>query len=290
MNSIGDTACIAAPDSLDVLHVCLTMSVHEIFVVWSAHSLRRCARILCFRLTKVFLFIVSRSVNCGYISVNPHLGVWNGCYFEAVTLKDLGLTIQLGHDGAKCPMSVTGPSNFTVIHINSIHNVRVAFCGCSNSFGILRWHQLMCIGWFPSTTSYPETCTTFQALWQCHLLMLHSKLSTFQFYGTLSHLTDNTGLSVPPVWAHHPNALCILLMWSRTATNTSCAWCGNGGISTYSSGPGVASMPKERMVQNLVNLHFNAQHVCNPESISARTGWKNMMKNREPQMLSLAEL
>ena len=136
------------------------------------------------------------------ISVIPspnYLKVWNSCYFEATTLKTLGLTIQLGHHGAECPMSVMGPSTFTVIHVNGIHNVNAAFCGCSNSVGIPCWRQLMHIGWFLSTTSYPETCTMFQALRQCHLLTLHSKLSTFQFYSALSRLTDNTGLSVPPV-------------------------------------------------------------------------------------------
>lgn len=128
-----------------------------------------------------------------------YLKVWNGRYFEATTLKTLGLTIQLGHHGVECPMPATGPSAFTVIHVNGIHDVNIAFCGCSKSVGICRWRQLMRIGWFPSTTSYPETCTTFQALRQCHLLTLHSKLSTFQFYSVLSRLTDNMGLSVPPV-------------------------------------------------------------------------------------------
>ena len=96
-------------------------------------------------------------------------------------------------------MSTTGPSTFTVIHVNGIHDINVAFCGCSESLGVPRWRQLMRIGWFPSTTSYPETGTTFQALRQCHILTLHSKLSSFQFYTALSRLTDNTGLSVPPV-------------------------------------------------------------------------------------------
>lgn len=37
-NSISDVARVAAPTSLDVLHACLAMIVHKIFIVWSAHS------------------------------------------------------------------------------------------------------------------------------------------------------------------------------------------------------------------------------------------------------------
>lgn len=125
--------------------------------------------------------------------------MWNGRYFTPTSLKQLGLTIQLGHNGAPCPGPMKGPATFTVIHVNGTHDIDVSFCGCSDLAQIPRWRQLMRIGWYPATTSYPKTCATFEALQQCRLLTIHSKLSTFQFYAAIGCLTDDTGLSTPPV-------------------------------------------------------------------------------------------
>lgn len=112
-----------------------------------------------------------------------------------------GLTVRLGHNGAHCPEPAKSSTSLTVIHVNGIHDLSVSFCGCSESLQTPRWCQLMRIGWYPATTSHPETCSTFETLQQCHLLIVHSKLSTFQFYNAILRLTDNTGLSVPPVCA-----------------------------------------------------------------------------------------
>ena len=32
---------------------------------------------------------------------------WNGCYFALMTLKELGLCVQIGHNGTQCPVPVT---------------------------------------------------------------------------------------------------------------------------------------------------------------------------------------
>ena len=206
MNFISDVVRVTMLTPTHVMPAHQVVILYGFFDAASAHFPQWCACITWFKHTEGFLSITLRLVACVF-DIWPECTspkVWNGCYFESTTLKAAGLFMQLGHGSAECLMPTAGPVIFTVIHVNSLHNVNVTFCGCSKSLGIPRWHQLMCIGWFPSTTTYPETCATFQTLWQCQLLTLCSKLSTFQFYDTLSHLTDGTGLSTPWVWVCYP--------------------------------------------------------------------------------------
>ncbi|PPQ72950.1 hypothetical protein CVT25_004566 [Psilocybe cyanescens] len=55
---------------------------------------------------------------------------WNGSFFEKAPLCNLGLRIQLGHDGGQCPLPVLGPQNFIVFDLSGAHQVNVNFCGC----------------------------------------------------------------------------------------------------------------------------------------------------------------
>lgn len=124
-----------------------------------------------------------------------------GCTSTCIAFRFL-IYVQLSMTSRTSNPSESAPPHFNDIDVNGFHNVNIAFCGCSKLLGTPRWRQLMRIGWFPSTTSYPETCATFRALQQCQLLTLHSKLSHSQFYSALSRLTDGTDLSTFPVWAH----------------------------------------------------------------------------------------
>ena len=123
--------------------------------------------------------------------------MWNGNYFVCVSLPTLGLRIQLGHSGARCPNPRPGPSSFIVIHINGLHSVNLLLCNCA-----LAPHsreQLLHHEWFPATVHQPHTCATFQVLHHFHLQSLQSKISTIHFYNALERETDNTGLHPPPV-------------------------------------------------------------------------------------------
>lgn len=57
---------------------------------------------------------------------------WNGDYFKHVTLKSLGLHVQLGHPpGSVCYNRKPAAGNdFVVIDVNGIHEVNLDFCGC----------------------------------------------------------------------------------------------------------------------------------------------------------------
>lgn len=96
-------------------------------------------------------------------------------------------------------MSHAGPraKNFTVIHTNGVHTVDIHFCGCHGA--LPRYGQLLLYSLYPATPEYPETAVTFDVLQLYQFLSVQSKISGDQFYASITHLTDNTGLDSPPV-------------------------------------------------------------------------------------------
>lgn len=119
---------------------------------------------------------------------------WNGDYFQRMTLKSLGLRVQLGHPpGSTCYNGKMAPGDdFVVIDTNGIHQIGLDFCGCEQAQ--THYKQLLRSRWFPATTSEPRTAATFGVLKAFHLLSLESKASAYEYYNSLTRLTDNTGL------------------------------------------------------------------------------------------------
>ncbi|KAG1775069.1 hypothetical protein EV702DRAFT_1180498 [Suillus placidus] len=99
---------------------------------------------------------------------------WNRNYFERVTLKALGLHIQLGHaPGQTCPNPHRAfNDDFVVMDSHGIHEVLLDF-------------------------SDPKMAATFCLLEEFHLLSFESKVLAYKFYNALVHRTDNTGLAPP---------------------------------------------------------------------------------------------
>ncbi|KAF7326221.1 CxC2 domain-containing protein [Mycena kentingensis (nom. inval.)] len=96
----------------------------------------------------------------------------------------------------RCSAPTPAHSDFTVLHLNGIHSVNVDFCGChlrQDAFYI----QLLRHGWYPATTTSPRTVATFQMLDTFHALSLKAKITAYDFYGTLEHLTDGSGVKPP---------------------------------------------------------------------------------------------
>ncbi|KAG2090914.1 uncharacterized protein F5147DRAFT_748193 [Suillus discolor] len=119
---------------------------------------------------------------------------WTGLYFVPVSLKKLGLCVQLGHPaGEFCllPQKVVN-DDFTLIDSNGIHEIGLDFCGCKTAKRHTK--QLLRITWFPATSTNPRTAATFQILEQYHLLSFESKVSGYEFYHSLARMTDNTRL------------------------------------------------------------------------------------------------
>ncbi|KAF7314223.1 CxC2 domain-containing protein [Mycena kentingensis (nom. inval.)] len=121
---------------------------------------------------------------------------WTGAYFARYSLRECGLRIQLGHNGHRCPDSRRGRDGFVVLDTRGVHEVHVDFCGCYHSRDP-DFLQLLRVGWYPSTTTSPQTCATFACLDLFHSLSLHGKTSAYDFYAALETLTNGAGVKPP---------------------------------------------------------------------------------------------
>ncbi|KAI0682315.1 hypothetical protein BC835DRAFT_1311595, partial [Cytidiella melzeri] len=121
---------------------------------------------------------------------------WDGSYFRPVTLRDLGLVIQLGHEpGSRCPAPFPAHCDFIVIHTDGFHPVSMQYCQCSRvDMSGSRAQQLLQRRLYPATLMEVSTCCTFAVLRLFHVLTLQSKVTAFDYYTTLEKLTDNTTL------------------------------------------------------------------------------------------------
>ncbi len=127
---------------------------------------------------------------------------WTGSVFVKVSLKSLGLCVQLGHeDGSECFAPEQGHVNFTVIHVNRLHEVNIDFCNCWERVSHRR--QMLRYGWFPATVIQPQSATTLQALDLFMACTLTGKMCAFDFYKSLCYLTDPLSLDIPKVSLVH---------------------------------------------------------------------------------------
>ncbi|RDX40319.1 hypothetical protein OH76DRAFT_1459536 [Lentinus brumalis] len=135
---------------------------------------------------------VRKHASCPYHRIQR----WTGQTFEDVTLKDLGLVIQLGHhhDRSICTNPQPSRSDFSVIDVNGRHLVAVNFCGCDNAGKAGNVvEQLLRFDLWPATDCEPNTVFTFQMLEHYHVQSLQGKMSMYDYYASLERLTDNTG-------------------------------------------------------------------------------------------------
>ncbi|KAG1727954.1 uncharacterized protein EDB91DRAFT_1239465 [Suillus paluster] len=156
---------------------------------------------------------------CGDCTVYDHLRCpthrikeWTGSFFIATSLKKLGLRIQLGHTtGESCILPHKSfNDNFVLIDTNGIHEMVVDFCGCETSQTHTK--QLLCMGWFPSTTVDPRTAATFQLLHCYKILSFESKASTYEFYHSLVCISDNV---VPLIQDRYESFMCMVREWQH---------------------------------------------------------------------------
>ncbi|KAK0231989.1 hypothetical protein EDD85DRAFT_955825 [Armillaria nabsnona] len=103
---------------------------------------------------------------------------WEGEQFIKMAMWDLGLRVQLGHfDGTSCINPERAGRTFVVMDTDGLHKVE--------------------FGWYPASLRQPQTCATLSLLDQFHSLTLASKISGYDFYKSLAHMTDAMGLNVP---------------------------------------------------------------------------------------------
>ncbi|KAL1948929.1 hypothetical protein VTO73DRAFT_10735 [Trametes versicolor] len=134
-----------------------------------------------------------------YHSRHPYhrIQLWQATHFVRVSLKSLGLRVQLGHvPGDKCvhPIPCHG-DDFVLLDLSGVHELSLNFCGCKHA--LPHYIQLLRARWFPATSSDPKTAATFRVLETFQILSVQSKISGWEFYQTLARRTDNTGTDVP---------------------------------------------------------------------------------------------
>jgi hypothetical protein len=130
--------------------------------------------------------------------------VWNGRFFDKLSLRELGLRYQLGHGGAKCPYPSPGPSDLMVFDTSGVHYVAVNYCDCGQGGQVIHQRtQLLRSRWFPATFDRPKTVFTFDCLATFHELTLQGKTTPFDFYHTILRRTDNAQLSKTIVSLFH---------------------------------------------------------------------------------------
>ncbi|KAJ3791733.1 hypothetical protein GGU11DRAFT_644407, partial [Lentinula aff. detonsa] len=135
---------------------------------------------------------------CRELHVDRPLDVvekWNGYFFEKISLRDIGVAIQLGHRAGEACINPRSVHDFTVIHTNGVHTVHLMYCNCPNQVMAGDWYQqLLRRHWFPATHLEPRTAATYRVLDMFHVLTLQGKVTTYDFYAGLEKLTDNTGV------------------------------------------------------------------------------------------------
>jgi hypothetical protein len=120
---------------------------------------------------------------------------WTGFFFDDTTLRNMGLVVSLNHVGEMCP-SPSAPTDLVVMDVSGVHTVMVTFCECYHSVGGSHVRsQLLRHRWFPATVARPRTVFTFDVLDSFHLLTLQGKTSAYDYYLSIEHKTDNTGIS-----------------------------------------------------------------------------------------------
>lgn len=138
-----------------------------------------------------------------------HSQCWNGEYFKALTLEDIGLHMQLNHASMRCCLPIADHQEFKVLHVNGIHHVALDYCSCERQ--LPKHIQLLHRGWFPATQHVSRTAASFQLLEFLHMLSLCAKSSLYDFYQTLEKLTTNTGINIPKT--HNKALMQMLLQW-----------------------------------------------------------------------------
>lgn len=128
--------------------------------------------------------------------------MWNNHFFERVTLKSLGLRVQLGHQPGEICVNPKPAFNddFTILDNHGVHAIGLDFCACESAKAPPI--QLLRRRWYPATGTYPRSAATFRLLETFQLLSFESKVSGHEFYRSLARRTDNMGIEPTKVCCH----------------------------------------------------------------------------------------
>ena len=122
---------------------------------------------------------------------------WVDMHFTQVTLKSLGLCLELGHAVGDhcCNPKCAFRDEFVVINTNGIHDIALDFCRCRMAQTHVK--QLLHTHLFPATIFDPKTAATFKVLEKYQLLSFKSKVSSYEYYQCLVQLINNVSINSP---------------------------------------------------------------------------------------------
>ena len=89
--------------------------------------------------------------------------------------------------------------NFTIVHSNGMHRMRVHVCQCSLGINVDRYTQLFRARLWPATPDNPVMATTFEALDDFSRLSLLGRLTAYDYHKALAAATDGFGILGWPV-------------------------------------------------------------------------------------------
>ncbi|KAJ7629536.1 hypothetical protein DFH06DRAFT_1338421 [Mycena polygramma] len=97
---------------------------------------------------------------------------WTGLGWQKITLAEIGLVYQLGHDGLQCGAPLATVHSVKVWDTAGAQTVNFRYCGCTGA--VFRGGQLAGAGWQISVSeSVPDTAVTRSLLAQFSSLNLH---------------------------------------------------------------------------------------------------------------------
>lgn len=108
------------------------------------------------------------------------------------------MVINFGHDTDQCPRPDIA-KDFVIVDVSGIHLVDIAFCHCFLGSLSTRREQLLRGRLLLASFKVPQAAFTFELLETFHGLTLQSKISVYDFYRSVEHKSDNTGMEPMPV-------------------------------------------------------------------------------------------
>ncbi|KAF7317544.1 CxC2 domain-containing protein [Mycena kentingensis (nom. inval.)] len=120
---------------------------------------------------------------------------WNGSFWTAASLVELGLVYQVGHGGFPCALPDTTIHNMVVLDAPYIHTVRLRYCNCGRAQEADPVAQLLRNAWYPATVLDPSTCATFRTLRAFRLYNVLGNLNVTDFIAALERMTNTMAVS-----------------------------------------------------------------------------------------------
>ena len=115
-------------------------------------------------------------------------------FWKRMPLTALGVTIDMGHQGARCQHARAEARTMTIVSDNGIHEVDMHFCWCPDPVTgayTPEATQLLLHGYWPSTWERPTTAFTTQVMREFTHLANQATVTAYDYFEILRRKTDS---------------------------------------------------------------------------------------------------